>query len=261
MKDYYQILGVPPDAFQEEIKGVYRRLAYKHHPDTGDGNEARLKDINEAYEVLSDKEKRDQYDKVRPKTAERKEPRINNTIQFSWQCTRCGHSYDKLFCKGCGGLIVINEGLVQCSLCKARINSISCRCGDKETKEKSEPTEEALQEFGFEVKINLNILGDRAEFNIPQIIMNHLNIKPGCGLICTLVSLKDSQGRIISGEKRDILAQAHGTDTGYAVIVSPQLISLGFSHSRSFLFSSLYINLNNLLGVYAYIRIKKIIRN
>jgi len=64
-KDYYSILGVRRDASGQEIKRAYRRLARKHHPDVNPGDksaEARFKEINEAYEVLSDKEKRQKYD-------------------------------------------------------------------------------------------------------------------------------------------------------------------------------------------------------
>ena len=64
-KDYYSILGVKRDASEQEIKRAYRRLARKHHPDVNPGDksaEARFKEINEAYEVLSDKEKRQKYD-------------------------------------------------------------------------------------------------------------------------------------------------------------------------------------------------------
>ena len=60
-KDYYQILGVKRNAGDPEIKKAYRRLARQHHPDVNAGDkssEAKFKQINEAYEVLADKEKR-----------------------------------------------------------------------------------------------------------------------------------------------------------------------------------------------------------
>lgn len=61
MKDYYQILGVSRSASSDEIKQAYRKLAHKHHPDKG-GDEKKFKEINEAYQTLSDKEKKSQYD-------------------------------------------------------------------------------------------------------------------------------------------------------------------------------------------------------
>ncbi len=64
-KDYYKILGVKKSASQDEIKSAFRKLARKHHPDVNPGDasaEARFKEISEAYEVLSDPEKRQKYD-------------------------------------------------------------------------------------------------------------------------------------------------------------------------------------------------------
>ena len=63
-KDYYSILGVSKNAKAEEIKKSFRKLAVKYHPDKNPGKEAeeKFKEINEAYEVLSDPEKRKKYD-------------------------------------------------------------------------------------------------------------------------------------------------------------------------------------------------------
>jgi len=61
MKDYYEILGVNKTASADEIKKAYYGLAHKHHPDKG-GDKEKMKEINEAYQTLSNKEKRTQYD-------------------------------------------------------------------------------------------------------------------------------------------------------------------------------------------------------
>lgn len=62
MKDYYEVLGVGRSASPEEIKKAFYKLAHQYHPDKG-GNPEKFKEINEAYQVLSNKEKRAQYDK------------------------------------------------------------------------------------------------------------------------------------------------------------------------------------------------------
>ena len=59
--DYYEVLGVPKTASQDEIKKAFHKLAHKYHPDKG-GDEKKFKEINEAYQVLSDQQKRAQYD-------------------------------------------------------------------------------------------------------------------------------------------------------------------------------------------------------
>lgn len=74
MKDYYKILGVSKTASQDEIKKAFRKLAVKFHPDHQSGKsdsekkeaEEKFKKINEAYETLSDPQKREQYDNPSP---------------------------------------------------------------------------------------------------------------------------------------------------------------------------------------------------
>jgi molecular chaperone DnaJ len=63
-RDYYDVLGVPREASDEEIKRAFRRLAQRHHPDVdgSDGAEQRFKEVNEAYRVLSDRQRRTAYD-------------------------------------------------------------------------------------------------------------------------------------------------------------------------------------------------------
>lgn len=67
-KDYYKVLGVSKTASKEEIKKAYRKLAQKHHPDANEGDagaESRFKEISEAHAILSNDEKRAEYDQIR----------------------------------------------------------------------------------------------------------------------------------------------------------------------------------------------------
>ena len=60
-RDYYDVLGVKKDASADELKKAFRRAAVEHHPDRG-GDEAKVKELNEAYEALKDSTKRQRYD-------------------------------------------------------------------------------------------------------------------------------------------------------------------------------------------------------
>ncbi len=62
MKNFYQILGVPENVEDADLKKAYKKLAIKYHPDKQHGNEEKFKEISEAYDVLKDKKKRQQYD-------------------------------------------------------------------------------------------------------------------------------------------------------------------------------------------------------
>jgi len=61
-RDYYEVLGVSKDASADEIKKAFRKAAVKHHPDKEGGDESQFKEVNEAYEVLKDQQKRQRYD-------------------------------------------------------------------------------------------------------------------------------------------------------------------------------------------------------
>ncbi len=62
-KDYYNILGVSKDSSKEELKKAYHKLAHKYHPDKNKGDDSKFKEVNQAYQTLSDDQKRAQYDR------------------------------------------------------------------------------------------------------------------------------------------------------------------------------------------------------
>lgn len=87
MKDYYEILGVKKDASNEDIKKAYYRLAHKYHPSRKGGDEKKFKEINEAYRILSDKQKREQYDRfgrVFEEAAGGTEPKSGFDFTWAW---------------------------------------------------------------------------------------------------------------------------------------------------------------------------------
>src|SRR3989344_8181367 len=61
-KNYYDILGIDKQASKDEIKKAFRKLAHQYHPDKSGGNSDKFKEVNEAYTILSDDNKRAQYD-------------------------------------------------------------------------------------------------------------------------------------------------------------------------------------------------------
>ena len=86
-KDYYEILGVSPDADQKTMKQAYRKLARQHHPDVNPGNkeaEEKFKTINEAYQALSNSEQRKKYDELRAQD-QRWQQSGRQPQDFNWQ--------------------------------------------------------------------------------------------------------------------------------------------------------------------------------
>lgn len=88
--DYYEILGVTKTASQDEIKKAFHKLAHKYHPDKG-GDEKKFKEVNEAYQVLSNKEKRAQYDQFGRVFEGAGQPGGNQGWDFTWSWQNQGN--------------------------------------------------------------------------------------------------------------------------------------------------------------------------
>lgn len=90
--DYYEILGVTKGASQDEIKKAFHKLAHKYHPDKG-GDEKKFKEINEAYQVLSDAQKRQQYDQF-GRTFDQGGGGGAQDFNWAWQSNPPGGGFD-----------------------------------------------------------------------------------------------------------------------------------------------------------------------
>lgn len=89
-KDYYKILGIAKSAKDDEVKKAYRKMALRYHPDKNKtiGAEEKFKEVAEAYEVLSDKKKRDVYDKYGEEGLKGNHGKSNSVINSqSYRCT------------------------------------------------------------------------------------------------------------------------------------------------------------------------------
>ena len=142
-KDYYRILGVNRNASEREVKQAYRKLARKYHPDVNPGDksaEAKFKQINEAYEVLSDKEKRGKYDQ------------FGDQWQHADQFARARHQQSPFggFGQGGGVRVHFNEGdigsLFDEVLWGARTGTFSRRAQPRRGRDIESPIEVTLEE-------------------------------------------------------------------------------------------------------------------
>ncbi len=87
-QDYYATLGTPEDAGPDDLKKAYRKQAMQFHPDRNPGDkqaEDKFKDINEAYDVLKDDQKRAAYDRLRPRGVRARRRRAGRRLRLRWR--------------------------------------------------------------------------------------------------------------------------------------------------------------------------------
>ncbi|PIR88129.1 MAG: molecular chaperone DnaJ [Candidatus Harrisonbacteria bacterium CG10_big_fil_rev_8_21_14_0_10_45_28] len=96
LKDYYEVLGINKSASEEEVKRAYRRLAHKYHPDRAEGDEKKFKEINEAYQTLSNKQKRAQYDQSGPNFSDINQGQGFSGFDFSGFSSAGGMNFEDL---------------------------------------------------------------------------------------------------------------------------------------------------------------------
>ncbi len=109
MKNFYRILQVDPEADKEIIEAAYKRLMRKYHPDVVSADERsdqslleKVQEINEAYHILSDDEKRKEYDKALKEHKDEKTPAAVSTVErrtYQVRCTRSKHTYRMLLAR------------------------------------------------------------------------------------------------------------------------------------------------------------------
>lgn len=98
-KDHYKTLGVARNASDEEIKRAFRKLARKHHPDVASDpqSEAKFKEVNEAYDILKDPQKRDEYDNPQPQHDFSSAPQWDRGFGFSHPGTEHAGGFEDIF--------------------------------------------------------------------------------------------------------------------------------------------------------------------
>ena len=131
---YYDILNVPEDAMLKTIKISYHQLSRKYHPDKNNGDDTMFKKISEAYEVLSDHEKRRQYDfQLKPMDTMMFRPQFNINIQSMFQ------NMDSLFSNNISSESISISTIIENGIKKTK--KVTTKDGVKKVEEYEEPYE------------------------------------------------------------------------------------------------------------------------